>query len=216
MLEARAVARALGTPIPKPGKPVFCQRGASQVVLAIIGIGARRLGEQGMPPDPNWVCMAGLAGALDPSLAIGEVVIDPLPVGVPLPAGMKQGRIHCSDRIVATAREKAELFEQTGAAAVEMENANVRAWAERRGAVFVGVRAISDRADQALDPAVLRLVDSWGRPRPAALLATLLRRPGLIPQLLRLGSESKRAARRLGEAVRVLVAQTADGYANEP
>ena len=151
------------------------------------------------------VIMTGLAGALDPALQIGDVVVD---CDLELPDFgrlLRRGRIHGADRIVATPHEKAELHRQTGALAVEMEGAIVRKWAKELGASFIGIRSISDRADQTLDPAVLALVDEWGRPRWGRIPGTLLRRPWLLPQLIRLGRDSQRAARRLGAAVRALV-----------
>ncbi len=72
------------------------------------------------------------------------------------------GRICSSDKIVSTPTEKAELFRQTGALAVDMESDRVRKWAGENGIPFIGIRAISDTADEALDPAVVGLVDEMG------------------------------------------------------
>src|SRR5207302_1564302 len=121
------------------------------------------------------------------------------------PAGVRRGPIHTDNQVVATPRQKADLRSQTQALAVDMENSTVREWARQRGAEFGAIRAISDRADQTLDPAVLRLIDAWGRPRPVAIARTVLRRPSLIPHLTRLGADSKLAATRLGGAIRQLI-----------
>jgi nucleoside phosphorylase len=145
------------------------------------------------------VIMAGLAGALDPSLAVGDLIIDDWPEAMPVPATAKRGAIHTAHEIAATPAKKADLFAQTRAAAVDMENATVRQWALRHGAAFGAVRAISDRADQALDPAFLTFIDQWGRPRLGRIISALLSRPSLLPSLLRLGSDSKNAAGRLGD-----------------
>ena len=204
-LEAKAVARALGMECPRPAEPVYSMNGTLAIGLAIIGIRACALDAAAYSIEPTHVLMAGVAGALDPKLKIGDVVVEGVdPLGSE-PAGTTVGRICCSDRIVETPDEKADLFRSTGALAVEMENDGVRAWAEGRGAAFIAIRAISDRADQSLDPAVLRLVDHWGRARPLAIAATLARRPNLIPQLTRLGRDSKLASDRLGRAVKELV-----------
>ena len=56
-----------------------------------------------------------------------------------------------------------------------------------------------------LDARVMRLVDEVGRVRPVALGKTLLRRPGLIPYLNRLGTNSKFAVEQLGIVVRTIV-----------
>lgn len=151
--------------------------------------------------------MAGLAGALAPELAVADLIVDEWFERIALPIGAKRGKIYTADRIAARPGDKAALYEQTGALAVDMENAVVRDWARKNGAEFGAIRAISDRADQMLDPMVLNLVDSWGRPKPLSVLSTLILRPSLLPHLLRLGADSKKAARRLGEAVRQVVDQ---------
>jgi adenosylhomocysteine nucleosidase len=195
MTEARAIAKAAGVPCPKPNQPAQWNRQDLRVTLALVGISARQL-----PTDAaDTVIMAGLAGALDPSLAIGDLIIDDWPEGIPLPATAKRGAIHTAQDLAATPAQKADLFAQTHAAAVDMENAAVRQWALRHGAAFGAVRAISDRADQALDPAFLTFIDQWGRPRPGRILSALVSRPSLLPALLRLGSDSKNAAGRLGD-----------------
>lgn len=195
MTEARAIAKAAGASCPKPNQPSQWKQHDTHVTLALVGVSARQLPIEAA----DAVIMAGLAGALDPSLAIGDLIIDDWPEGMPLPASAKRGAIHTARDIAATPVQKAELFAQTHAAAVDMENAIVRQWALRHGAAFGAVRAISDRADQALDPVVLTFIDQWGRPRPGRILSALLSRPSLLPALLRLGSDSKNAAGRLGD-----------------
>lgn len=198
MLEAKAIARALEMPCPTPHTPSKADRNGIAITLAVTGVCAPHL------PDAaaDLVLMAGLAGALDPALAVGDLVVDDWPASLPLPAGVRRGPIHTDPRIAATPAQKASLFAQTKALAVDMENAPIREWAQQKGTEFGALRAISDRADQPLDPAVLKLVDPWGRPRPLAIARTLASRPALIPHLLRLGADSKTAARRLGQAIR--------------
>ena len=207
---------------PAPSRPSAQDREGLSISLAVIGVCARDL-----PPEAaDVVIMAGLAGALDPSLAVGDLIIDDWPTGLVLPAGAKRGSIHSAAKIAATPQEKRDCFAQTHALAVDMENAAVREWARRSfqrssidasgggaarlpsgempsgrlGASFGAIRAISDRADQSLDPVVLRLVDAWGRPRILQILRTLVVRPALLPHLMRLGADSKKAAARLGTA----------------
>lgn len=202
LIEAKAIANALGMKCPKPGELVSADRDGVAVTLGLTGVSAKRMPEAAA----DCVLMAGLAGALDPDLNVGDRVVDDWPEGWPPPAGARRGTIHTASHVAATPTHKADLFAQTSALAVDMENLAVREWARRQGAAFGAIRAISDRADQHLDPAVLTLVDPWGRAKPLAIVQTLLRRPGLIPHLLRLGRDSKAAARRLGECVASLVA----------
>jgi hypothetical protein len=172
-------------------------------VLTVIGIRAVRLPVQ---VDASAIIMAGFAGALDPSLRIGDVVYDTPPRG-------PSGSIHTSGELVATVQEKALLFRSTSARAVDMENAIVRQFAGRMGVPFFGIRAISDTADEAIDPRILRFVDERGRLRPAALAGGLLRRPALIPALNRLRINSNIAGRSLAEALRFFLEQNRELFA---
>lgn len=207
-LEAKWVARALGISPPSPACPTRLTFHGADLCVAIVGIRAKGLGA--IPTeDVDFVVMAGLAGALDPSLAVGRVVTTERPAGVYLPSHVRCAPIYSSERIIATPDQKRELFQATGAAAVDMETAAVREWAKSRGLPFMAVRAISDRADQCLDAAVLVMVDPWGRPRIGAILRSIVRRPFLLRHLLRLRADSKLAGRNLGLAVRELVEKLA-------
>jgi hypothetical protein len=180
----RAEARALRAVVPKDAE------------LTVIGIRAVRLPRQ---IDARGIILAGFAGALDPILGVGDIVRDDPP-----------GSIYTSSDIVATAREKADLFARTGARAVDMENATVRRFAEQIGVPFFGIRAISDTANEDLDPRVLRFVDETGRPRPAAIAKGLLLRPALIPTLNRLRINSAIAGRALAVAVRTFLEENGE------
>ncbi len=190
-MESRAVERALKG----VGRPVE---------IHTIGIGARRVPSV-LPKDLGTIIMAGLAGALDPALRIGEVVVDDPGALVPQKLSLRRGRILTAERIVATSEEKAKLFAETGAAAVDMEQADVQKLAKRRGVGFIGVRAISDTADEAVNPKILSMVDEIGRPKPMAMAAALMSDPDLVKQVIRLGKNAKVACGRLGEAVRMIV-----------
>jgi adenosylhomocysteine nucleosidase len=185
--EARAVRRAIGN-----------VRG---VEVQVIGLGASRL-----PPISAEACVvvAGLGGALDPTLAVGELVIDTPLAGLPATLPWRVGSIHTSAKLATTPAEKADLFRETGALAVDMEQAIVRRSAPA-GLRVVGVRAISDPADMAIDPAVLGFIDDTGRPRPLAIMGTLGRRPKLIGHALKLNFNSRKALHNLGLGVAALV-----------
>lgn len=207
ILEARAISAALDMPCPSPGHPTSKQFGDLSIFLHLAGIGAQDLPAEGA----SWVVMAGLAGALEPSLAVGDIVIDDFPAALGEPPPCHRGSIVSRNQIVATPTQKAEMRSATGAIAVDMETAIVRDWAKREGAAFIALRAISDRADQFLDPAMLRLVNLWGKPKSLAIARELICRPTLIPSLLRLGADSKLAAHCLGAAVRSLVVTATAG-----
>lgn len=220
-MEARAVARALGLRREPGGDGCCGSVGPFDVHLTTVGLRAAILAERvrAAPRQPpvdvgnRGTCflVAGLGGALAPGLKVGDVVIDwPWPDrAVPVREGWAAGRIHTAPGVVPTAADKARLFETTGAAAVDMEQNRVREILRWPEVPMVGVRAISDAADQDVDPAVLRLVDDTGKPKVRALVGYLARNPGRVLHLRRLGKASRLALGRLGEAVRAIVGSPA-------
>lgn len=209
-LEAKAVARAFDMRAPSPGRPAESFVLDRPISLHLVGIAARGLPQVQAAENRRWVIMAGLAGALDPTLAIGQIVIDGCPEPLRERLGHRHGPIHTADRIIEGPAQKAALFRSTAALAVDMENAAVRRWAGDAGLGFIGIRAISDQADQTLEAIVLRLVDDWGRPRPGAIAAALTHRPTRLKALLRLRTDSNQAVGKLGPSVRKLVEQLAE------
>jgi nucleoside phosphorylase len=189
-LETRAVARALGLRTREKGLSAKGTVGDIEVELMTVGLRAARLPAV-VPNDVKFIIMAGLGGGLDPSLRVGDVVTG--------------DGIHTSAEAALTPERKAELFCRTGARVVDMETAIVRRWAEAAGVPFIAIRAVSDAADEAIDPGVLALVDEVGRPRAFAVARYLLSRPSGIRRLLRLGAASRAAGERLGEAVREII-----------
>jgi hypothetical protein len=155
-----------------------------------VGLGAVRLPAE-VPGGTNLIVIAGLGGGLDPALRVGDVV--------------SGDGIYSSAEPVLTPAQKAELFRATRARVVDMETEAVRAWAAPAGVPVVAVRAVSDTADQAIDPALLRLVDELGRPRHLAIATYLLHHPTGIRRLLRLAAASRLACERLGEGVRDVI-----------
>jgi adenosylhomocysteine nucleosidase len=69
------------------------------------------------------------------------------------------------------------------------------------------VRTISDPWDEELDFTIDEFCDDTMRIRPAKVLATILRRPRIIPQLIRLARNSRVAAAGLAKTMRRLLHQ---------
>lgn len=83
-------------------------------------------------------------------------------------------------------RQKAEHAAGYGAVSVDMESGAVATVAARHGLPFAVLRAISDGPDIMVPAQALLMVDAVGRTRPLMSAVQVLRRPGLVPALLRL------------------------------
>ncbi len=169
------------------------------------GIRAGRLPDPGTVAGVELIIVCGVAGALDPELITGEVILDDPHLHIPDSPLYRRGRIHTASQIVSTPADKARLYAETNALAVDMEQAIVLDFAKKHGIAMIGMRAISDTADRSLDAAVVHLVDDLGRPRPLKIASILLRRPLLTRHLMRLNSDSKIALKNLGTALRSVI-----------
>ena len=165
-----------------------------------VGIGAKHLPASAEVTGVTAILMCGVAGGLDPTLGIGDVILDDRCALVPATIGYRRGAVHSATAIISSPIQKAEVFHETAALAVDMEQAIVRNFANHLGIPMIGIRAISDTADQTLDPAVVNLVDDLGRPRAGKIALNLIRRPSLIPYLRALNKNTNMALRELGTA----------------
>lgn len=206
-MESAAIAHGLH--LPKHGA-VELMWASEHVQLLTVGMHAVQL--HALMPlvekfGPRGVIVAGLGGALDPMLHVGDVVVDG-PVNGEVPhVHLRRGRIHTADGLVGTAAAKSELFARTGALAVDMETAAVRRQLEKlpMAPTVLAVRAISDAADTAMDQELLGLVDALGKVRVGAVARLLARRPGAITQLMGLRRDARRALGALRPVVAALV-----------
>jgi adenosylhomocysteine nucleosidase len=162
-------------------------------------------------PRPRLLVYAGFAGALDPTLRIGDVLCVNEVVDTAgrswhseLPAdrwaGTQSGRLFTADQLVATPDEKQRLAAVHGARIVDMESAHVAARCIRAGIPFLCVRAVSDAADRPLSPSLVRLL-SGGRVSGLRVAMTLCRAPSMVPALYRLAFDTRIAARQLAHAL---------------
>ena len=161
------------------------------------------------------VIVAGVAGALAPELAIGDLIIDTNSTDADRVAEfmnamssqrrVRVGPIHTAKELVGSARAKKQLYKETNAIAVDMENIYTRQLAERRKVPWLGIRAISDTAFENISAQVVHFVDGSGTVRPWDLTLSLARKPMLIPQLIRLGRNTQSATRHLSDAIGAVI-----------
>lgn len=138
----------------------------TDVFVGIIGIGgvhAARRTKLALEHVPfNNVILAGFAGALSPSLKMGQIIVAQGVSDSELVNFLKVipnfgiAKIHTTSQVVATGAEKAALAERTGCHAVDMELASVFAVIKESAVDFLCIRVISDLARQDIPAKMLR------------------------------------------------------------
>lgn len=108
------------------------------------------------------------------------------------------------DRLVTDAAEKRALGQETGAAAVDMESHIVARIAHERGLPFVALRAVADPLRRSMPPAAQVAMREDGGVDLPAVLGSIARSPLQLPELLRIGLDSRRALSALRESRRLL------------
>jgi adenosylhomocysteine nucleosidase len=154
------------------------------------------------------VISTGYCGALDPGLSIGDIVIPERVLDSATSEKYECGAVQdhtnrgvvlSQDRIAGNIKEKQELFNQTGALAVEMEAAGVAARSKRAGLPFYCIKIISDAARESFPLDLNRMRGSDGRVARGKIIVYALVRPHLVPGLLRLKRRTEEVAHRLGD-----------------
>ena len=97
------------------------------------------------------------------------------------------------DRPLVTPAQKQALLEATGAAGADMESHVAARVAAELGLPFAVLRVVSDPAERALPSAALAGMRDDGSTDAGAVLRSLRREPGQIPQLLRVAADAGRA-----------------------
>jgi len=96
---------------------------------------------------------------------------------------------------VAAAADKARLFADSGAAAVDMESGHLARLAKQYGIPFVACRVVIDRATHSLPDAALAGMRDDGQTAITPVLRSLARDPRQLGSLLRLAGDAWQARR---------------------
>ena len=179
------------------GRDVIAVANGVGATHARSGITAALAATQGL----SGISSIGTGGALDPSLAIAEIVVATSvnnshaldPHGPPARAGL----VHSSPHIARTREEKQNLS-ATGAILVEMEAAGVAQFAQELAVPFYCIRAVSDLANESFFTDFEAFLTPEGRfSTPRLALHALAHPVKGLGELLRLQRRSAAAARNL-------------------
>lgn len=183
--------------------------------IQLCGIGPRRAAraaESLLARGAGALLSWGTAGALTPELQPGNLV---LPKVITTASGdlyhvdskwrdramrCLKGRLTISDdpivesqTVVTTVADKAQLFANARAAAVDMESGVIARAGARAGVPFLAIRAIADAADTGIPRDVLNILNVHGEWRFSAVVPAVLRRPPVVADCLRLWRDVRSA-----------------------
>lgn len=162
--------------------------------------------EAELPDGLPAILSFGLCGALDASLRPGSLLIGTGVVSADrrlptdrawtdrLAKSLPQARraeFAGANTFVVDALSKAALRVSSGGAAVDTESHIAARFAERIGAPFAIVRAVSDGSERTLPAAARVGLRENGRPDLSAVLACIARHPGQLPSLLQVAFEAR-------------------------
>jgi len=205
--------------------------GPKTVMLLRTGVGpartAQRLSEITGMHSPQCVLSIGCAGALESHIHAGDVVISEKVISdtsegdeyspsfelrnaakdccerLKLP--FHSGNTVTTSHVAATPEDKKRLAEKHAALSVDMETAQVAAWAHKLDIPMLSVRTISDSSEDTLPAEIALFSTADGRLRPSKALTLLARRPALFMELLRLKRNFDRSLGVLEKIVLMLV-----------
>jgi len=164
----------------------------------------------------------GLAGALDPKLAAGDLIIPKSVADAEANIfksdydlqrkmvnhfskhfNVSEGKLFGSEAIIWSIREKKRIFQIHKATTVDMESLGVARAATENNCPFLIVRAISDTANQDLPIKSLASVGLNGSINPGNILKDLTKNLNETPSLLRLAYNSHKAFLRLNNVAKL-------------
>jgi hopanoid-associated phosphorylase len=138
-------------------------------------------GQHRYPTDPQW--------SQNLRKALAEFVALPI-------AGVDAPLIRATDKV--------QLHAASGAVAADMESHVAARLAARAGRPFAALRVISDPAERALPHAAVVGMRSDGAVNLVAVVASLLRHPGQLPELARIATDVRCAMQVLTRCRRLL------------
>jgi adenosylhomocysteine nucleosidase len=211
--------------------------GYAEVGVVLTGAGPRQAHSQtakvlGDSPESINLCVSsGLAGALKPEYQIGQILAaravcteaeltdpasNPVASSAPLLSFAEEcgatvvEQFYSAERVVGRAEEKRHLGEHSDA--VEMESFEVLLESAAYGIPAIAVRAISDSVDDDLPLDMNRIFTNEGQVSISRVLGQVALHPGSVPDLVRLGRNSKAAAESLAQFLDKYIATVSERF----
>ncbi len=212
-LAFRRHVRILATLRDKPTSIWRCSLDGREFLLGETGVGGAMV-HQTLDwllsiEKPQFVFLAGFAGALADDLSVGDGVlasgvVDPSGVLRPTTKsfdGHRIGTLYTSDRLISSPEEKSRLAKTHGAVAVDMETSYLAEWCDRNAIPWGCLRAVSDDVRTPVSREVFELLED-GRVSVWRLAKALVRRPALVRELIHLQRATSLAAETIAAALR--------------
>lgn len=174
---------------------------------------------------PRALVNYGLCGGVEPGLALGELVLaervlwleggrltqegEPeqqlarvaLEACAAAGVALRKGSFVTAAAIMNKQEVARSLAGGTACPVLEMETTAVLRAARREGIPFLALRCVSDAHDEELGFSLEEFCDRELRISPLRVLGCMARKPWIVPQLLRLSGNSKKAGERLALGV---------------
>lgn len=212
--EAKDLLATVKQPTRKVIDGIECTSGTIanvEVVIAITGIGRQHSSRAARVILNNYsisfFILCGFAGALVPSLHMGQILIaknyssEDLINYIRLVPGFDLASLHTADEVIATAGDKARLAATTHCQMVDMEMSAVADVINAAGIEILGVRAISDLASQDVPLDLFERAYDYAKakPTPVRLAFYLMLKPWKIAALRELFHPLPEVRRKLSD-----------------
>ncbi len=190
------------------------QIGRATVDFVVTGMGienAQRAANIVMAQRYTICIAAGFAGALRPEHAVGSILAADavqqigktktiqssrrLALAARTDGALQSRMFLTSDTVIRTAEEKVKLAPFGDA--VDMESFAILSAAQEHKISAVAIRVISDTSKRDIPVFLDTMVDKMGRVKFGSVVRSVVRHPIYLPALIRIGRDSKTAARAL-------------------
>lgn len=208
---------------PLDGLQIFQAKiGRATVDFVVTGMGmenARRATETALRNRYTHCIAAGFAGALSPSLRVGDIIAARSVQCFGKSKTLESSRnlwtaawenkaieakmLLTADNVISSVEEKRRL--SPFAQAVDMESFAVLSVAHERGVSALPIRVITDRLDEDMPIDIATTVDEKGQVKIGGVVRYVVRHPFQLPALIRLGKKSRTAAEALANFLEAFI-----------